>query len=99
MPSSVISVMIYDPAAQVLQVVFRASGETYEYRNVPMDEWLRFRSAPSKGTYLNQEFKEKDFAHEHFARGKAPRMPHGSLRWPEPQSNVIEFPRPGKTYS
>ena len=81
--------MIYDPAAQVLQVVFRATGETYQYRKVPMDEWLRFRHAPSKGTYLNQEFKDKNFPYDHFARGKAPRMPRGCLRWPEPPDKSI----------
>ena len=89
MPSSVISVMIYDPGAQVLQVLFRATGETYQYHKVPMKEWVHFCNASSKGTYLNQEFKEKNFPYDHFARGKAPRMPHGCLRWPEPAERSI----------
>ena len=99
MPSSVISVMIYDPAAQVLQVMFRLTGETYQYRKVSMDEWLRFQSAPSKGTYLNREFKEKSFPFDHFARGEAPRMPHGCFRWPETPSRMLEFRRSDKNYS
>lgn len=74
--------MIYHPASQILQVVFRSTGETYQYSEVPFEEWARFTSAPSKGTYLNQVFKEKNFPFEHFAHGKAPRMPHGSVRWP-----------------
>lgn len=86
MPSSVISVMIYHPASQVLQIVFRATGETYAYHEVPFEEWQRFLAAPSKGTYLNQTFKDKGFRFHHFSRGKAPRMPHGSLRWPPPES-------------
>ena len=86
MPSSVIFVMIYDPASRVLQIVFRATGVTYQYRDVPLEEWQRFLAATSKGTYLNQTFKTKGFAYDHFPRGREPRMPHGSLRWPQPES-------------
>lgn len=81
MPSSVIAAMMYHPASEKLQVVFRSTGETYQYHDVPWDEWLRFRYAPSKGTYLNQQFKERGFGFDHFRRGQAPRMPAGSLRW------------------
>ncbi len=86
MPSSVISVMIYDPVSKILQVVFRSTGETYQYFDVPVEEWLLFRSAPSKGTYLNRDFKEKNFRYERFPKGKALRMPKGSLRWPAPSA-------------
>jgi len=87
MPSSVISVMIYDHVSKILQVVFRSTGETYQYFDVPLEEWLLFRSAPSKGTYLNRDFKEKNFRYEHFLKGKASRMPKGSPRWPETSSD------------
>lgn len=46
----------YDPAAHVLEVEFR-NGGVYQYLEVDDDEYEEFRSAPSKGRYLNTEIK------------------------------------------
>jgi hypothetical protein len=81
-PSSVIQMMIYDSASQVLEIVYRGGRGTYRYFDVPMVEWTAFTGAPSKGTYLNEVFKAKDFRYEKVQRGQVSRMPKGSLRWP-----------------
>ena len=60
MPSSVIRGMRYDPVRRVLMISFRAHREVYLYEGVPPEEWAEFRSAPSKGTYLNHVFKAKE---------------------------------------
>ena len=65
MPSSVIQIMFYDPQARVLDVVYRQGRETYRYFDVTQDEWQAFRTAPSKGTHLNEVFKER---HPRYAR-------------------------------
>ncbi len=83
MPSSVIVVMVYDPAGQVLEIVYRGGRGTYRYYGVPAAEWTAFRNAPSKGTYLNETFKDKEYRFERVLAGEVPRMPRGSLRWPE----------------
>ncbi len=46
----------YDPAAQVLEVEFH-NGGVYQYLEVDDAEYEEFRSAPSKGRYLNTEIK------------------------------------------
>ena len=46
----------YDPAAHVLEVEFR-NGGVYQYLEVEDEEYQEFRSAPSKGRYLNTEIK------------------------------------------
>jgi hypothetical protein len=46
----------YDPAAHVLEVEFR-NGGVYQYLEVPDEEYEEFRSADSKGRYLNTEIK------------------------------------------
>lgn len=83
MPSSVIAVMIYDPSGQVLEIVYRGGRGTYRYYEVPLTEWEAFRSAPSKGTYLNETFKDQDYRYKKVTPCQVTRMPHGSLRWPE----------------
>ena len=83
MPSSVFAVMIYDPEGQVLEIVYRGNRGSYRYFDVPLEEWTAFRASPSKGTYLNEVFKPKAYRFEKTPPG-APRMTHGSLRWPEP---------------
>jgi hypothetical protein len=48
----------------MLEIVFRGGRGRYRYFEVPMDEWRRFRDAPSKGTYLNERFKAKAFRYQ-----------------------------------
>jgi len=44
-----------------MEIEFRESGEVYRYLNVPFEEYAAFMAAESKGTYLNQIFKLKDY--------------------------------------
>ena len=54
--SSVIASMGYAAGQQILEIEFR-SGDIYDYLDVPPEEYAAFRSADSKGTYLNTVFK------------------------------------------
>ena len=67
MPSSVVRAMRYNERTLALTITFRASGETYRYFNVPAWEWEAFRTAPSKGTYLNTVFKERGYGYRRVA--------------------------------
>jgi hypothetical protein len=64
MPSTVIAAMHYNPDRQVLTLVYRGKRGTYQYFDVPPDEYAAFRAAPSKGTYLNQIFKKRGYRFE-----------------------------------
>ncbi len=64
MPSSVVQAMRYEPLRRILEIVFRGGRGRYRYFEVPMDEWRRFRDAPSKGTYLNERFKGERFRYQ-----------------------------------
>ena len=64
MPSSVIQWMRYDPRSRSLLIGFRGRQRTYRYFDVPAREWLAFREAASKGTYLNAIFKEGGYGFE-----------------------------------
>lgn len=55
--SSVIASMGYAPAERVLELEFRDTGDIYDYFDVPSEVYTEFREAKSKGTYLNQVFK------------------------------------------
>lgn len=59
--SSVIASMGYDAAKQVLELEFREDGRIYDYLAVPPEEYAAFRAAESKGIYLNQVFKLRDY--------------------------------------
>lgn len=59
--SSVIVSMGYDAAWRILELEFRESGEIYEYFEVPVEEYTAFRSAESKGIYLNTVFKSRAY--------------------------------------
>lgn len=59
MPSQAIHAMRYERKPRRLTILFRGSGETYVYFEVPSAEWTAFMDAGSKGTYLNQIFKQK----------------------------------------
>ncbi|HEX2209664.1 MAG TPA: KTSC domain-containing protein [Longimicrobium sp.] len=54
--SSSLASVGYDPAKHVLEVEFR-NGGVYQYLEVDDHEYEEFRSAPSKGRYLNTEIK------------------------------------------
>jgi hypothetical protein len=44
-----------------LEIEFRASGDVYRYFDVPGEEYAAFMAAESKGTYLNQVFKPREY--------------------------------------
>ena len=59
MPSSVIATMQYDDSSHTLTIVFRGKQGVYRYYEVDPEEYAEFRSAPSKGAYLNHTFKAR----------------------------------------
>lgn len=61
MDSKCIDSMGYDSKRQELEVEYRESGEVYRYFDVPPEEHAAFIAAKSKGTYLNQVFKPKNY--------------------------------------
>jgi hypothetical protein len=50
--SSTISAIGYDEASETLEVEF-LNGSIYQYYNVPAALFEQFRTAPSKGQFLN----------------------------------------------
>jgi hypothetical protein len=62
--SSSIASVGYDPRWKMLEIEFRESGEVYLYFDVPQLEYGALMSAPSKGTYLNQQFKKAGYRFE-----------------------------------
>jgi len=60
--SSVIASMGYFAALRILEIEFH-SGDIYRYFDIPEEEYAAFRSADSKGTYLNQVFKPRGYRH------------------------------------
>jgi hypothetical protein len=62
--STSIATMGYDPASGVLEIEFKESGEVYRYFEVPVAAYEAFLEAPSKGTYLNQQFKKAGYRYE-----------------------------------
>ena len=62
--SSVIAGMRYEAQRCVLEIEFRDGRGVYRYYDVPRKEWERFLLAPSKGTYLNQTFKDGGYGYE-----------------------------------
>jgi hypothetical protein len=59
--SSSIASIGYDPKKRELELEFRESGDVYRYFDVPKDEHSAFMVAESKGTYLNQVFKQREY--------------------------------------
>jgi len=85
--------MRFDPVRKVLEIVFRGARGAYRYFGVPVDEWQRFRNAPSKGIYLNQFFKLRRYTYEKISSGDQenggaakfyPMSYPASFCWPEP---------------
>jgi hypothetical protein len=64
MPSSVIAAMTYNSDQRSLTIVYRGRRGTYRYYNVSPEEYEEFRSAPSKGTFLNHTFKQRQHPYE-----------------------------------
>ena len=64
MPSSVIAAMDYNAESQMLTIVYRGKQGVYHYFDVPPEEYTAFRSASSKGAYLNEVFKAKEYRYE-----------------------------------
>jgi hypothetical protein len=64
MPSSVIAAMFYNDESRILTIVYRGKRGVYRYFDVPAEEFAAFRAAPSKGTYLNEIFKTKQYRYE-----------------------------------
>lgn len=62
--SETIASVGYDPTWKMLEIEFRQSGEVYLYFEVPQSEYEAFMSAPSKGTYLNQQFKKAGYRYK-----------------------------------
>jgi len=66
--------MGYRRAQQKLEIEFRASGDVYRYFDVPAEEYAAFMAAESKGTYLNQVFKPREYRYVVVSEGKKPRV-------------------------
>jgi hypothetical protein len=64
MPSSVIAAMFYNDETRILTIVYRGKRGVYRYFDVPPEEFAAFRAAPSKGTYLNEIFKTRQYRYE-----------------------------------
>ena len=55
--SSAIKAATYDPKTETVSVTWSGNGRTYEYEGVSAEDWESFKSAPSKGSYVNQHWK------------------------------------------
>ena len=64
----------YLPASRELEIEFRASGDVYRYFDVPGEEYAAFMVAESKGTYLNQVFKPREYRYVVVSEGKKRRI-------------------------
>jgi hypothetical protein len=64
----------YRRAQRELEIEFRASGDVYRYFDVPAEEYAAFMAAESKGTYLNQVFKPREYRYVVVSEGKKPRV-------------------------
>lgn len=56
MPSSVIRRYEYFPEAEILRITY-TSGAVYDYYGVPLEVYKAFRTAFSKGIFLNHQIK------------------------------------------
>ncbi len=64
MPSTVIAAMHYNEETRILTIVYRGKRGVYRYFDVPPEEYAMFRAAPSKGIYLNEIFKTREYRYE-----------------------------------
>lgn len=58
--SSTVDQIGYDEDASEAHVIFKRSGH-YIYSDVLQEVWERFRDSPSKGKFVNEEFKVKGY--------------------------------------
>lgn len=58
MPSTVIRSYKYNALSSTLQITF-VSGAIYNYLQVPLDVYLQMKDAFSKGTFFNQQIKDR----------------------------------------
>lgn len=56
--SSALSHISYDAEMRALRAVFRESGKTYIYQNVPPDIYDALLAAPSLGVYFNAHIRD-----------------------------------------
>ena len=54
--STAIKAATYDPDTQTAHITYN-SGRTYDYYNITAEEWEAFKSADSKGSYVNRNWK------------------------------------------
>ena len=64
----------YLPAERELEIEFRASCDVYRYFDVPGEEYAAFMTAESKGTYLNQVFKPREYPYVVVFEGRKSRV-------------------------
>lgn len=55
--SSMIEAVAYEPSTQTLRVRFKTDGSTYEYDDVPVEEFEKLLSADSKGSYFYRNIR------------------------------------------
>lgn len=53
--------MGYSSKRRKLEIEYRERGDVYLYFDVPPEEYAAFMAAESKGAYLNQVFKPKNY--------------------------------------
>jgi|HubBroStandDraft_2_1064218.scaffolds.fasta_scaffold508574_2 hypothetical protein len=58
--SSSIDQIGFDEYAGEVHVIFK-TGRHYIYSDVTVEVWEKFRESPSKGIFLNVEFKAKSY--------------------------------------
>ena len=64
----------YSPDERELEIKFRESGDVYRYFDVPKEEYEAFMVAESKGTYLNQVFKPREYRYRVVSLGTKMRV-------------------------
>ncbi len=57
--SDTFSQVVYDAASQELTVVFRQTGETYVYQEVPAGVYEGLIGAESAGTYFHENIRDQ----------------------------------------
>jgi hypothetical protein len=68
--SSSIASIGYEAATRQLEIEFRESGDVYRYFDVPEEEYAALLAADSRGTYLNQVFKERNYRYRLVSRAR-----------------------------
>lgn len=58
--SSTVDQIGFDEYAGEAHVIFKSGGH-YIYSDVSLEVWEQFRDSPSKGAFVNQEFKAKGY--------------------------------------